>query len=242
MNVDRAKKWNIPRFGFITPLENPLDDFQLGKDEHMEALRARLTAGDVRLVVVDSLSGAAGGTDENTTAMLQHVKKLARLATDTGLPVLVLHHLNKALTDTDGVHLRQVRGSSSIIQAARVVWAIDEPDEQDRETRRISCIKSNVGRKPEPLGYRLEETGASFPPPPRRPQTEGAVDRAKEFLLAHLGQDAKPSKDVFSAAQALGISIASVRRAKEKSGVVSVKNASGHWLYSLPPRFTPPEY
>lgn len=234
INISRAKKWRLPLESFISPLEKPLDDFQLVNDSHLEAMRMRIKAFDVRFVVVDSLSGATSGLDENTSKdMGETVKKLAALATDCNVPVLLLHHLNKGLaSDSDGVHMSRVRGSSAIMQYVRAVWALDTPDESDPDHRRLSVIKSNLSQYPPRLGLRIGDDGVSFGQAPVKPKVEHVGDRVREFLLSQLQDGPKLSKDVYAAAQALGIAEITIKRAKDSIGVQSLKDSDG-WKMAL---------
>ena len=240
VNVDRARKAGIPFEKLISPLSDPLTEFSIDDESHMESLRARATRPDVRLIVLDSLSGATR-QDENSSAMLHSVKALATVAAESGKPFLLLHHLNKSLGDGDGIHQRQVRGSSAIIQTARVVWGIDAPNEDDSEHRRLSVVKNNLARYAPVIGFRIGESGIAFTPDaPKRMHVETQEDKARAWIVAQLENGARPSAEILDAAKEAGIPSRTLSRAKEAAGVLSIKTADG-WKMSLPSRHTPSE-
>jgi len=243
VNVDRARKAGLPFERLISPLLDPLQEFSIDSPEHIEQLRARAMRPDVRCIILDSLSGATR-QDENSSAMLHSVKLLASIASESGKPFLLLHHLNKGLSDGDNVHQRQIRGSSAITQTARVIWAIDAPDETDEENRRLAVIKNNLARYASPLGFRISDGGLSFTnDAPRKRRTESAADRAKEFLLSALEHGARRSTDVQQEAEDAGISRRSFFDARDQLGIVKTKQQDGEkwvWFMSLPAKQSPP--
>lgn len=160
LNVHRALDWQLPIKNVLTPLPNGAD-VNLCNATHRKAIEVAARRDDVRLVILDSLSGARASQDENSSRVLESTQWLAALARDTGKPVLATHHLRKrGLLDGDGdaVDLDRVRGSSAVVQLARLVWAIDKPIEGDA-TLRLAVIKSNLGRFPEPLGMAIDDQG-----------------------------------------------------------------------------------
>ena len=240
VNVDRARKAGLPFDKLISPLSDTLEEFTIDNAEHMEALRQRAARTDVRLIVLDSLSGATR-QDENSSSMLHSVKSLAQVAAESGKPFLLLHHLNKGISEGDGIHQRQVRGSSAIIQTARVVWGIDAPNEEDAEHRRLSVVKNNLAKFALPLGFRISESGITFTADaPRRARPETQEDKARAWIIAQLEGGARPSAEILEAAEAAGIPTRTLARAKEAAGVTSVKTRDG-WKMSLPSRHTVPE-
>ena len=161
---------------------------------------------------------------------------------ESGKPVLLLHHLNKGISDGDKIHLRQVRGSTAITQTARLVWAIDAPNEEDAEHRRMYVIKNNLARFAPDVGFKISESGISFTADvPRRVRTDTPTDRAREFLFAQLESGARLSSEIIEAAKELGLSKRAMDTAREALHIVTVKSPNGHWLMSLPSRRNPSE-
>jgi hypothetical protein len=235
LNLERAKSWGSPLEKIYTPLDDPLADVQLDIPEHQQIVRTMMQRPEVRLLVVDSLRGAHRG-DENSSTSMEIVKWLAEVARDTGKPVLLTHHLRKrGLFDIDDkVSLDRVRGSSAIIQTARLVWAIDQPD-PGSETRRLSIIKNNMARFPEPVGLTIGDLGLSFGDAPEKPKEDTPVERAIDLLRVLLDDSPMRQPDIEDEAKGSGISWASMRRAKNQLGVVSKRQPDG-WYWSLPIR------
>jgi replicative DNA helicase len=233
LNLDRARAWELPLNRILTPFHDPMIDIRLD-DPRMRAIIERNAHDpDIRLVVVDSLSGSHRG-DENAAQTISIVLSLATLARDTGKPVLLTHHLRKkSKFEGDEVTLERLRGSSAIVQPARVVWALDAPDATQEHRRRLSVIKSNLAAFPEPLGVEVDESGVSFGKAPHRPHTESQVEKAADLLLALLHKKPMPSVDLQKEADQAGISWDTFKRAKRKLELNAVKK-DGHWIWSLP--------
>ena len=235
VNLERARNWGLPLDRIITPLDDPLADFKLDNPEHVSALARLARRPDVRLIVVDSLRGAHS-KDENNSETMELVKLLAALARDTNKPVLLTHHLRKrGFFDGDSVNLDRLRGSSAIVQSARVVWALDAPDPHDKEIRRLQVVKSNLSKFPEPVGLTINEKGITFVDAPKSPRTETVADKAADLLLALLSKGPKRAVDLEEDLKHAGISWASANRAKKKLGLNSIKKPDG-WFWSLPVR------
>ena len=239
VNVDRARKAGVPFEKMLSPLADPLEEFSIDRPEHVERLRAMAARPDVRCIILDSLSGATQ-QDENSSAMLHSVKKLASIAAESGKAFLLLHHLNKGLSDGDGVHQRQIRGSSAIIQTARVVWAIDAPDDTDETHRRLSMVKNNLAAYAPPVGFRIAEGGITFTgEAPKRRSTDTVKDLAANFLLDILASGPVPSSEVERQATERGISPNAIARAKKEIDADSAKQG-GRWITFLKSNRTPP--
>jgi len=238
INVDRAKTWGLALDSIISPLSDPFSDIDLRDSTHLVALAAAGKRPDVRLIVVDSLSGATGGR-ERADEMMPVVHALAELARDTGRPVLLSHHLRKrGLLDVgDAISVERVRGSTVIAQPARVIWAIDSPDPNEPGNRRLSVIKSNLGRFPDPMGFRIGDGGVSFGDPPVAPRQETQLDRAMDLLRALLVKGPRPSSEIEDECQGAGLSWDTMKRAKDKLGVVAKRDGkAGRWSWGLPAR------
>ena len=236
LNLERAKGWGLPIEHILSPLPDPMVDISLDNPAHRRAIEAAARRKDVLFVVVDSLSGASR-KDENSSDTLSTVHWLAELARDSGKPILITHHLRKrGLLDGDQkVSLERLRGYSGIVQPARLVWALDTPDPQEEETKRLSVIKSNLGRFPEPLGLQINDLGVIFCDAPEPPKTTSALDEAKEALMAMLEDGATSQKEIKEALEGLGISFRTASRAKKALGAVSKKEPDG-WYWALPSR------
>jgi len=235
VNLERATAWGIPLENVLSPFTNPLDDVNLFDAEHLAAIARVATRDDVRLVIVDSLSGATGGKGKGEDLM-PIVKWLAELARDLHKPVLVLHHLRKrGMFDTgETVTLDRVRDSTVIIQPSRVVWAIDAPNGNEPEHKRLSVIKSNLGKFPPALGLHIGDDGLTFDDAPQAPKVETQIDKAKDLLKSLLDRGPMASIDLESEARGAGISWDTMKRAKDALGVVARRDGkAGKWYWAL---------
>lgn len=236
LNLQRAKDWGLPLDKILTPIDDPLLDFDLLDETHRAALAEKATYEDVRLIIIDSLSGAANDDDKPETKAA--VKWIADLAKATGKPVLLLHHLRKrGLQDGDNITLDRVRGSSKVVQFARVIWALSQPD-PIIEARRLDVIKSNLARFPEPIGLNIDSNGIDFGLAPEPPKREGQLDRAVDLLKYLLIDGAMAQKDIKDEFEGAGISWPTANRAKTKLGIISIKppgqGKSAPWQWSFP--------
>jgi hypothetical protein len=240
INLSRAKAWGLPLEKIYTPFEDPLVDILLDDPDHREAIAAIARREEVLLIIVDSLRGATR-RDENSSETIAVVKWLAELARDTGKPVLLCHHLRKkGLVDVGNkVTLDRLRGSSAIGQVARVIWAIDVPDPKDKETKRLSVIKNNLARFPEPVGLSIDGGGVNFCDVPQEPHTEKLVERAVRFLKMLLASGPVPSTEVEEEVEKAGLSLHAANRAKKKLGIISIR-LKNRWFWCFPEEDTIP--
>ncbi|MEI8132519.1 MAG: AAA family ATPase [Leptolinea sp.] len=233
LNTERASKWGLPMDNIITPLLDPLEDVSLDNPEHCAMIEKAAFNPEVKLIIVDSLSGATGG-DEKESKMLEPCKVLARIARDSQKPVLLLHHLRKKnQIDGDEISLARVRGHGNIVQLARCIWAIDRPDIDQPDWMRLSVIKSNLGKFPKSLGFRIGDQGITFGIAPEKQLVETQESKAIDLLKVWLSECAKPSKWLEEEFNAAGISWRTVKRSKDKLGVITFKK-DNVWFWGLP--------
>lgn len=233
INLDRARKWGLPLGHVYTPFEDTLQDIILDDKEHREQLQSIAGRPEVRLVVVDSLSGGNTRTDENSAGMINLVKWLGELAKVAGKPVLLTHHLNKfVVADNPTLTLSRVRGSSAIVQVPRVIWGLDRPDPNSNATR-LSVIKSNLGTKPQPLGFTIDDQGPHFTnEPPEAPRNETLQEKAAVMLRGLLKNGPVPAVELQAKLEDVGISWDAAKRVRSKAGIVAIRNAD-HWEWAL---------
>lgn len=234
MNLERAKRWGLPIENILIPGHDPLSDFRLGNQQDKDRLAALIMRPDAVYAVVDSLSGA-DPTAEKSTEDACNVNWLAAMARDSGKPITLTHHLRKkSIFDIEsGISLDRVRGISTIIQYARVIWALDAPDQSQPDDKRLSEIKNNLIKKPEPLGVTIGENGLTFGTAPQTPRVETISDKASDLLMALLADEPQPAAVILDEFKNAGISPASMYRAKEKLRIISIK-VNERWKWSLP--------
>jgi|AntAceMinimDraft_16_1070373.scaffolds.fasta_scaffold04027_3 replicative DNA helicase len=235
INLSRAQTWRPPiqLDHLLGPLDNPFSTVLLDDANGQLAVKRIASRPDVRLIVVDSLRGAHR-RDENSSETAEVVIWLAELARDSRKPVLVIHHLRKrSLRDRHGVvTLDRLRGSSAIVQPARVVLALDSPDPTDPSLRQLSEIKNNLAKFPDPIGVEINNTGLSFSAAPESPVVEKQIDQAIDFLRDRLADGPVLSTEVLREGKA-DFSDKTLQRAKAELHVASKRN-DNHWYWSLP--------
>lgn len=237
INRGRAAEWDLPLERIYTPLPDPLADVDLNAAEHRAAILAMAMRDDVRLVVVDSFSGGSR-RDENKSEAAEAAFWLAQLARDTGKPVLCLHHVRKrGMIDagSDRTTLDMLRGYSGIVQPARVIWALDIPDPSTPDRKRLSVIKNNLGRFPDPIGLTIGAAGIAFGNAPERPRQESQLDKACDLLLSLLAHQPVKADELKAEADGAGISWDTMKRAKDKLGIVARRDGRERvWRWALP--------
>lgn len=235
LNLERATKWGYPLEKILTPFPaDPLLDINLNDPAHIAHLSIMAELPEVKLIVVDSLSGANLHRKESDTEVMKITAWLAGLARDLNKPIILTHHLNKKREfDLDEVTLDRVRGSSGIVQHTRIVWAVDTPDRTNQDRKRLSVIKNNFAKFPEPIGMEINDRGIDFGDPPEAPRQETQVGKAVDLLLALLCDKPIKASQLEQEAKGAGISWRTINAAKKEIGIVS-KRCSDGWYWGLP--------
>lgn len=237
MNLQRAHDWGLPVDQIVFPTGNPLDNVSLEDPRHLETIRRLSQQEDVKLIVVDSFSGSHS-KDENDTDAGRVIRGVAEIARDNYKPLIITHHLNKGFR-SNRITLTNIRGSTAIAQFVRVIWAMDKPDPDKADSIRLYGIKNNLGPLSGDIGLTITASGMqTLIEAPKPPKGETAADRAVEFLLDLLDREPLTTKEVEAAFEAAGLSDASLRRARTKLNILSVKQGSGPYMLSLPARKT----
>jgi len=235
LNFQRAVNWRIPLERIHSPLDDPLDGFSLGNREHFKSLLSAIGQYKARLVVIDSLRGSHNG-DENDSKIYHVLKSLSALARDHSIVIIVVHHIKKkSLADGNEFTLDRVRGSTAIVQAARVVIGLDKPNPFS-EVLRLSVLKSNVAPKPESIGFRITENGFQFTESPQRPEKATQLDKAQTFLLEVLRTGPMEEQTLMERAESIGLKKRTLDKAKSLLAIKSsrVGGRDGSWHWSLP--------
>lgn len=232
MNRDRMKDWGIPTDRVIVPGVNPLDGISLESLRDLEEVRRYAMLEDVRLVIIDSLSGSHSRSEaENEVGLL--VKAVAQIARDAQKPMIITHHLNKQFR-TNRTTLMNVRGSTAIAQYVRLIWAIDAPDPDDLPSLRLYEIKNNLSLRPSEIGLHIGAGGMTSIPVPTSPAADNPVDQAREVLLDLVTETGVPVSVVEEAMNRLQVSMATARRAKRDLKIDTITRG-GQYLWALRP-------
>ena len=236
LNLERAKKWGMDMSKILLPLDDVTEDISLDNKMHRERIIEAASMPGVKLLVVDSLSGSSQ-KDENTTKMLGPTKFLAQLARGKHIAILLIHHLRKkGKMDTNSVEMDRLRGSSSIVQIARVIWAMDNPIISGGY-KRLRGIKCNLGLLAPPIGYMIDASGIRFGPSPCPEQTEktSAKEDAVVFLRSMLAAGPLDAHAILEEAEKNGICVRTLNTAKAELEVRSEREGGpkGKWVWYL---------
>jgi hypothetical protein len=233
----------------------------------LEALRQMIVSiGDVKLVVIDPITAYLGfGTVDSfrTSDVRAVLTPLVNLATEMKVAVIAVMHFNKKMDVTNA--LLRISDSLAFGAVARHVYGVI--DDKDNDRKLFVRAKNNVAakNKNQTLAFRFgnrevgkdEETGQTITAPHilwepayvditaveamqavADNRSLGAKDAAKKLLDQMLSGGARiPKSDIEEAADANGISLATLRRAKDELGVVAEKDRTtndGKWYWTLP--------
>jgi RecA-family ATPase len=222
--------------------------------EDVPAIRRAIERVDAGLVIIDPIMAfLSGGTDSYRDQDVRRtLAALSALAEETGAAVVIVRHLNKSGGKNP---IYRGGGSIGIIGAARSGMLVAKHPE-DEDLRVLSMAKSNLAAPAPSLIFTLGEaengavqvawlgetdlTAAELLGAPSDEQQPSAVEEAGEFLRTLLADGPVAQREVQSAAREAGISMATIKRAKEELGVDSVavrergKRGIQEWLWSLP--------
>jgi len=237
MNNERAEKMGIDLENINSFTEDPFKDFKITDPSDQKRLRELAGRDDIEVILIDSLSGI-NTSDENSSDMSKHLKKLAEIARDTNTIIILTHHLRKkSIIREANDRLERVRGSSGIVQNARIVINIDQPN-RAISTKRLSVVKSNLGKLPNPIGFEILENGTlKFTDPPEEQIPNSQLEIAKVFLLDFLHEGAQKARDIYEAAQENDISKKTLQLAKKHLCIKPEKkneNGTSFWEWKLP--------
>jgi putative DNA primase/helicase len=199
-----------------------------------------------RLVVLDPIVAFLGARTDiyRANEVRAVLAPLGRLAERFDCAIVAVRHLNKV---KGGRCIYAGQGSIDFAAAARSVLlagcAADDAGE-----RALVHIKSNLAPLGRACGYRIERgrfgwTGESSLCAADLLAAEpgagdrGAREEARLFLRTALGGAARPAREVVAAAREAGIAERTLKRAKQKEGVVALRRGFGEgsvWVWRLP--------
>lgn len=228
-------------------------------------------AGDVRLVVIDSVVSAVGGDSHKNAETRRGLAPLVELAESLGCAVLGITHFSKGTAGRDP--LERVSGSLAFGALARVVFVAFKTAEDEVADRCFVRVKSNIGPDTGGFIYRTEEIGLANYPEIRAqrvawgaalagtakemlaraeaivdPEERTALNEACDFLRALLADGPVSSRRVRAECDGAGHAWATVRRAQRELGVIVSKeggrfgNTKQRWTWRLPDTRCSPAY
>lgn len=235
LNYVRGKKMGLNMSKFLYPFDQPFIDYDMENQHHNQRLLDFLSHREVKLLVIDSLSGVHNG-DENSSDMNRNIKFLATTAQETQKPILITHHLKKkTMNDAKVITLQQVRGSSAIVQNTRLVIGIDIPG-SDQHYKRVQVLKSNLSEIPDPFAFRIKNGNVEFVPYTKTPESKSQRDQAIEFLRTLLAEGPRKVTELSEEAKNQGITKRTLDYAKKELRIESnrIGGSDGYFTWELP--------
>jgi hypothetical protein len=144
-----------------TALEGELLD--LTNRKHLKWLQDEAARVEPALIVIDTMVSLFSVNNENDNSEVSRkvMKPLAKLASDTGAAVLLLHHIGKLSEDSQAsTKAYRGRGASAIGAAARMVLLLKQ-DANDPDLVSLSCAKVK-GKKFSDVLLKLDRQGRWF--------------------------------------------------------------------------------
>lgn len=218
----------------------------------LEVLEKLIVEHGAVLVVIDVLaaylgSDVDGHRDQDIRRALM---PLAKLAERTHAAILVLRHLNKS---PGGNAIYRGGGSIGIAGAARsILLAAVDPSDETGNRRVLAVTASNLSAPVPALAYHLapceehgcaqvvwdgisEHTSSSLLAVQAGDEERSAIDEACHFLRDILSDGPVAARDIEKAARDSGVQSRTLRRAKERLKVRSVKSGMGSsWSWTMP--------
>jgi len=111
-------------------------------DEYVDFLKKQ--AESMSLLVIDPLRMCHMADENNAGAMAMLMQVLKNVGEETGAGVLVAHHSSKAaILNGQGNIQQSVRGSSALVDAARLVMTLSRPKDAENNLLELSWVKIN---------------------------------------------------------------------------------------------------
>lgn len=217
--------------------------FNLKQD--IQRLNEELQAiGDVVAIVIDPVTAYLGGKNSyKTSSMRELLAPLAKLASEHGVAVIAVTHLNKNSSGSDNP-LYRVTDSLAFTAAARSCWLLAK-DKGDDTRRLVLPIGSNIAPDIGGLAYRIDtaETRVGTMPvidwepdavmvdasEALQPESEERTERqeAADWLRELLWDGRMTAAEVQKAARSAGFSVRTVQRARKLAGVETKREGFG---------------
>jgi hypothetical protein len=228
---------------------------------HVAVLRADLEAVRAKLLIIDPPEAYLDGKADSwkNQQVRQALEPVRQLAAELGVAVVMVRHLNKNSKESKALY----RGGGSIAFAALARSALvvaPDPADPDGLDRILAPVKTNLGKAPSALRYRLEACDGTIRvewrgaceqsadvllAPAETADDRSELGQATRFLEAELAERAVPSAEVFKAAKAAGIAEKTLRRAGTRlkvkyERVVPEGDGPPYWTWRLPDAPAPP--
>jgi archaellum biogenesis ATPase FlaH len=141
----------------------------LGKRDHVDKIVNQMLAHRTQVLVVDTLSAAAGGREENSSEIDQVISGCRYIARTTGALVILIHHSGKDAA-------RGARGWSGIVAAMDFELAVARVTDTDRVVRVTKQRDAEDGKE---FGFRLRPVAWVMSPGTERMASSCVVEAAE---------------------------------------------------------------
>lgn len=212
-------------------------------EKHAADLHEYIRDNAIDLVVIDPLSTAMAGKDRNAEGDVRDaLTALTKVAENQNVAVLGIVHVGKP-NGTSRTAQQRILGSTGFAAMARIVWQTSPAEDG---LKALGVTKTNLAIAPPALLWRRDEDQ----PITWHGESSQSVDElmasvagvrspranAEGFLLEILSGGMQLSTDVDRMAKEAGISIATLRRAKQAIGAYSWREprTDGRWYVRLP--------
>ena len=255
---------DMARVHFVGGVRDGEDSCSFDPAEHTDLLAiAADRIGGVKMLVVDPIVSAIAGDSHKNAEVRRGLQPLVALAERLDCAVLGISHFSKGTAGRDPVE--RVTGSIAFGAVARLVFSAAKMPDDDQEggARIFVRSKSNIG--PDCGGFRYDldqielddfpgvfasrlswgsamegnardilNRAEAFPKDEAQPD-EADAREVDCWLKEYLAHGPKTAKEVFAAGRDDGYSRDQLKRAKDRLGVTSGKQAfAGPWSWILP--------
>lgn len=230
--------------------------FDPGRDMSLLERKAELLQS-ARLLILDPIVSAVSGDSNKAAEVRRSLQPVVALAQRLGCAVVGITHFSKGTGGRDPAE--RITGSIAFAALARLVLvaAKGQADEGEGPRRVLVRAKSNIGPDDGGFAYTLDRVDVAPQVEGQRVQwleslqgsardvlaeaeanaedddETSALDEAVQFLRSELRDGSKSAKAMFREAGNAGHSESTIKRAKAKLQVESIKESSG-WFWALP--------
>ena len=217
------------------------EDEAITLEENLDRIEHEVKANDVRLIIIDPLSGFIGTDSNREQAVRRVLTRVARMATRADVAVLAIRHLTKARASAGQAGVGSV--AISAVARAGLVMARD-PAGSDEII--LAQYKNNLAIVAPSLrlhfdGVRLQLAGTSQLEPsdlikPTAYNERSALGDAVSFLQETLSQGGVTYDGIHKLATKAGVNRRTLRKAKDLLAVESRHEQSFHgpWYWHMP--------
>lgn len=222
-------------------------------------LERALSLGNVKLIIIDPIVNVVAGDSHKNGEVRRDLQPVVDLGQKLRAAVLGITHFSKGTANRDP--LERVTGSLAFGALARIVMVTAKKKSQAKSAERVLMrAKSNIGPDGDGFNYSLEQQKleecegviASIviwgdpiegsaqelisDSPKEEDCSDQAIDRATKFLTSLLVDSPMLCTEVKKLAKNEGISDITLRRAKEKLKIESLRTGFGGTVqWELPP-------